>query len=209
MTLQQAELRIRADVDGDGSDESGLFVFKGNTTVNPQIRTNFTVGGRGSQANNVIDEGTDFVQNTAEDFGIGDGASNSKPPSRAGFYLDLGGGKHLIEIEFDSWEGSSLQWGNTGDTSQVTQADATGADPLTQMSVLMRYLNLGRSDSRTPASLSYGEYAQGGLYEPIDVVVADLSVQRSAEDGSWFTGSITLLETLRSDAPLDGVSFTG
>lgn len=193
MTLQRAELTLSADVDNDGTQEDGVFVLEDDITIQPQVRTGFLIGGRGSEANSIIQDNA------------GGGTS-----SRAGLYLDLGGGQHVIEIEFSKWEGAPQQWGNTGDDTELTQGDATGADPITQMGVLMRYLTVGTYDSVQPATLEYGEYSDSGLYSPLDVVIEGPQVRRSAEDGSWIDGTLTCIETVDvNEQALDGEGLRG
>lgn len=180
MTLQRAELDVSADVDGDGVEEDATFVFAGNVEVTPSLRTGYLIGGRGSTVNSIISQ---FA-----------GSGDSK---RRNFFLEAGGGAHTIEISFRGWEGATdndgnpAQWGDTGDQSTVTKSDATGADPITQVDVLMKYLTVAEIDSRNPATLRYGEYSLTGLYEPLSVVVESPNFSRAAEDGSWFDGSMT------------------
>lgn len=193
MTLQRAELTLSADVDNDGNQEDGTFVFEDDVSVQPQVRTGFVIGGRGSEVNSIIQDN------------VGDGTS-----SRAGVYLDLGGGQHIVEIEFSNWKGSPVQWGNTGDDTTLTQADATGADPITQIGVLMRYLTVGTFDSVQPATLEYGEFSDSGLYNPLDVVIEGPQVRRSADDGAWLDGTLTCIEAVNVDEQaLDAAGLRG
>lgn len=197
MTLQEAKLHLHADVDDDGSLEHGIFRMVGDLQLNPFIRTGFLIGGRGSTINSI----------TQEQLG--------KESNRKGIYLDLGGGVHGYDIDFRGWEGAidadgnAVQWGNTGDDTEVTIGDATGADPLTQMDVLFHYLLVGEYDSRGGATFEAGEFSESGLYDPLDVTIEAPQVIRSAEDGSWFDGSLTVLSLTRIDQPIDSVLSTG
>lgn len=203
MPLDYARLTINADVDGDGSPETGIFELAGNLEIVPGLRTGFLIGGRGSSANAVV---ADL---------LGEGESN-----RQGFYLDLGGGVRQIQVNFWGWEGAQadidgdgtaedLQWGNTGNTGSATATDATGADPLTQIDVLMEYLATGEIDSRSPATLEYGEHHSGGLYDELNVVIEGPQFTRSAQDGQWFTGQMTLLEAVDAEQVLDAQQIQG
>jgi hypothetical protein len=191
--LQRARLTVDADVNGDGQQETGVFEMAGNLEIVPGIRTGFLIGGRGSTVNSVVSSL------------LGDGQS-----ARKGIYLDLGGGARQVDINFWGWEGARdqdgnpLQWGNTGNTDSPTQADATGADPITQIDCLMQYLTVAEIDSRNPATLEYGEHHDDGLYDPLDVVVEGPQMTRAAEDGSWFVGQLTTLEAVDVDQVLDG-----
>ncbi|MBX0325799.1 hypothetical protein EGH21_22535 [Halomicroarcula sp. F13] len=189
--LNKAVLVVEADVDGDGTAETGEFHMSGNLKITPSIRTGYLIGGRGSTVNSVASS-----------------TSGSDQAKRQGFYLDLGGGARLYEIEFDQWEGSDDQWGNTGDSSSVSQTDATGAAPMTQLEVLMEYLAVAEIDSRNPATLRCGEHHANGLYDELDVAVEGPQGTRSAEDGSWWSGNITLVTLQSLEKTIDGASQT-
>lgn len=193
-TLQKAVLTVDADVDGDGAAETGEFHMAGNLEVTPGLRTGYLVGGRGSTVNSILSST------------LGDGSN-----VRQGFYLDLGGGAHTVDIQFRGWEGATdqsgtpVQWGNEGVDDTPTKADATGADPITQIDVLMRYLTRAEIDSRSPATLEYGEYSSGGLYSAMNVVVEGPNFTRSAQDGSWFDGSLTCIRAADLNDALDAI----
>lgn len=190
--LNKAILTVEADVDGDGTAETGEFHMRGNLSITPSIRTGYLLGGRGSTVNSVTSSLA--------------GAGQSK---RQGFYLDLGGGARVVEVEFDQWEGSNDQWGDTGSSGSVTSTDATGADPMTQLDVLMQYFAVAEIDSRNPAVLEYGEHHDNGLYDPLDVVIEGPQGTRSAEDGSWFSGRMTFVTVESLDDVIDGTGLTG
>lgn len=190
--LKKAILEVEADVDGDGSEETGEFHMTDDVEIVPGQRTGFLLDNRGSTVNSVL-------ANTA-----GAGESN-----REGIYLDLGGGVRSVEVTFKSWTGSNEQWGDTGDSSTLTQADATGAQALTQLEVLMQYLATAEIDSRGAATLSYGQHHADGLYDPLDVVVESPTGTRSSEESSTFTGTLTFLSVQELDETLDGAQLTG
>jgi len=190
--LNKAVLTLEADVDGDTNAETGVFEMRGNLTISPSIRTGYLVGGRGSTVNSVATS-----------------LAGKQDSGREGFRLDLGGGALIVEIEFDQWEGSPDQWGNTGDSSSATQTDATGAKPATQMEVLIEYLNRGEFDSRNPARLEYGEHHSDGLFSALDVVVEGPNMRRSAKDGSWFSGTLTCISVQSVNDALDATSLKG
>lgn len=187
-SLNKAVLYIDADVDGDGTPETGEFHLVGNLEIAESMRTGYLVSGRGSTVNAV----TSSL--------LADGEAKRK-----GFYLDLGGGQHAFEIQFTGWRGATYedadgnrvnaQWGNTGDTSEVTVGDATGAEPLTQVQILMNYLRKGEIDSRNPATLQVGQYNPDGVLEDaVDVVVEGPRASHAARDHSTFDGTMTLIE---------------
>lgn len=206
MTLQKAILELPpVDVDGDGSDETGIFHFVGNLEISMQTRTGYLVGGRGGKVNSII-------ANTAKP-----GQSKNKE-----IIINAGLGQRVIEVDFDGWEGSvdqsgnPLQWGDTGDTGTVTPADATGADALTQLQVLDHYLQVATPGSLTPAKLQVGEYSSGGLFDTPDlgldhlkVAVEGPSLSKAARDPpDMFSGSMTFIEITTSDEVIDAANRT-
>jgi hypothetical protein len=200
MTLKSdAVLTVDADVDGDGTAETGQFVMEDNINIKPGLRTGFLLNNRGSTVNSVISE---FAKSKTEQTG--------EPVSkRKGIFLDLGGGVKSVEVEFSGWTGSNLQWGNTGDPSQKTVGDATGAKALSQLEVLFHYLELAEIDSRNPATLAYGEHHSDGLYDSMDVVLESPQGLRSSDDSSTFTGTLTFLSVQSLDEAIDGTNITG
>lgn len=173
MTVKGAILRIEADVDGDGTKESGVFDMGIEVETSTKFRTGYLVGGRGSSANAIF---TDLVS---------DGESDME-----GVYLGFGGGVKVVEVKFQNYKGSSHQWGNTGNGG--TKADATGEDAITQADVLARYIEAADIDSREPATLEHGEYSQSGRYSPDQVALEQPSLSRNySDDGNWFSGSLT------------------
>lgn len=124
--------------------------------------------------------------------------------------LDLGTGQMSWTLNFQSWEGATglngnaLQWGDTGDETTLTKTDATGEDPLTQMSCLFYVLRNTRIDSLPeqvggsvassgPAELQFGQYHPDGVYDPADVVFEEPGADFAGADPSAFSGSITCI----------------
>lgn len=189
MVLNRAVLELDADVDGDGTVETGVFHMVGDLEVQMNVRTSFLVGGAGSTINAVV-AGL-----------LGDGNRNRK-----GYALDLGAGRYQIEINFTGWEGSvdgdgnSLQWGNTGNGGTV--GDATGEDPFTQIQCLNEYLRVGVFDSvQSSARLRFGEYNDntygggGGRYDDFLTVAVESATQpRTSQDPNAYNGSISMFE---------------
>jgi hypothetical protein len=184
----EARLEIEADIDGDGNIETGVFSLVGNLEITEGIRTGYIVNGRGSTVNSV----TSSL--------LADGEAK-----RRGFYLDLGGGQHTYEISFTGWRGAyyendqgnrvPVQWGNTGDDSQLTVGDATGEDPVTQMQIFFNYLRTAEIDSRRPARLQVGQYHPDGVLDDhLQVVVESPRGSHVARDYSTWDGTITLIE---------------
>lgn len=204
--LQKATLELDADIDGDGTKETGIFEMVGNLEIQQGMEVGFILAsGQGSALNAVTSGTVDGIADLIN--------ADGEITNRAGFHLDLGGGRHTIELNFTGWEGAidgdgnDLQWGNTGDPSGVTVGDATGADPLTQMHVLMEYLRIGEFDSRYPhARLEFGEYAPTGLYDDyLHVVVRSVRENRTSESPITWDGSIILEETKNWTSVIDAV----
>ena len=199
--LQHARLTLEADPDGDGNTETGVFVLAGNLEVTPSIRTGF-VGRGGDQINAVF-------KTLIDEYG-GDSGTNLGPENRKGAALDVGGGEQAIDVQFRGWDGAKdsdgnyLQWGNDP-TQTVTQASATGALAETQIEVLMRYITTGTFDSRSPATLEYGQHYDGGLYEPQDVIFEGPEATTSFEDPTSFSGRMTLIAVQDVSGYLDAL----
>ncbi|WP_135807364.1 hypothetical protein [Halorussus marinus] len=186
-----------ADVDQDGNDEQGVFVFKTNITIAMETRTGRIGSGKLSQANAVF---SDWVEDqTGEEF-----AGTGK---RQQLMLDLGAGEHVIEIDFQGFEGSTHQWGDSGEGG--TASDATGENVNRQMELLDRYLQVCEIDSRPghEALLEVGNYSTDGYYEPLTVAPEQPRVEFDAEEqSSTFDGSLTFVEIASLSNPYDAAS---
>lgn len=174
----------------------GTFVLAGNLNITPSFRTGYVVGGRGSSINNVIQQ-----------------VSGSDGEKGKGFFIDLGDGAHVIEVEFRGWVGAEVpsgydsdgkptgyepvQWGNTGDPSTKTYADATGEHPLSQLNVLEQYLRHITIDSRDTATVQYGEFSGDGMYESLDVVLEGPQFTRASDQNASFDGTMTMIEAAK------------
>lgn len=187
-----------ADVDGDGTPEQGVFEFIGDLTVTLSQTRNYVIetAGTASQVSAVIGEYFDNSPNVE--------AGDTK---RATFAVDAGGGAHQVEIDARGYTGSPGQWGNTGDGSQVTAADATGAAADRQAFVLDRYLSVATVGSLSPATLEVGEYSTDGVYGPLDVLVDQSSVVYNSEQStSTIDISLVCVETLDLGDAVDALT---
>jgi hypothetical protein len=203
MTLSNDQRKVtitvqNADPDGSGNRRDHVFEMiaggEEGLTIAPQLRTGTKApGGETSQLLNTL-----FSEITG---------NNNLNQYVA---LDLGTGQMTWTLSFQGWEGatdlqgSPLQWGDTGNTGAVTKTDATGADPLTQMSVFFYVLYNTRVDSLPeqvggtvasagPAKLQFGQYHPNGVYDPLDVVFEDPGSDFRGADPSVFSGSITCI----------------
>jgi hypothetical protein len=179
--------------------ELGTGVFEAyHMSISPGLRTGYVVGGRGSTVNAVLGAAT------------GQG-SDSK---RKGVYIDAGGGAMTWELQFRQWEGSTdkqddpLQWGDSPDPGVHTKTSATGADAFSKLECLMYWLEQTTIDSDQPAQLEYGQHYAEGVYDPKDVVLEEPRIQQTAEDGSWISGSMTLVSAANLQEILDAVVRT-
>jgi len=187
-----------ADLDGDGSPEQATFEFIGDLTITISQSKNYVIetAGTASQVSAAIGEYFD----TGGSVGLGD-------TKRKTFAVDAGGGAHQVEIDAVAWSGSPGQWGATGDDSQVTAVDATGAPADRQLFVLDRALSVATVDSRTPATLEVGEYSQDGLYAPLDVLVEQPSgVFNPEQSTSTIDESLVCVETLDLGTAVDALT---
>jgi len=117
--------------------------------------------------------------------------------------LDIGGGLHIVEIDYSGVEGAGFQWGNTGNGG--TMADATGESIHARMCVLDHYLQRATIDSTNPAILEVAEYSTQGRFEPLKVKPRNPNaVFDSTESTSVWDGQIAFVETQSlTDKPVD------
>jgi hypothetical protein len=234
--LQRAVLELDADVDKGGGKNTGVFEMVGDLEVQEGMTTNYTMlSGGGSALNAITTNAAQTVDDLTNAFPGDQGGPDIQINNRAGFALDLGGGRHTFEINFLGWEGAQrpvidestgtvirtedVQWGDGfGDPGEVSMSDATGADPLSQLHVLTRYLRVGEYDSReVDARLRWGEYSDGsyadnrfnGVYENfLHVTVRNAQFTRVSDSPVAFNGSIKLMEVKNWTEPLDALFKT-
>jgi hypothetical protein len=197
-SLDRAVIEIDADVDGDGSDETGVFHMVGDLEIQQIVRPDPILG---PELQN--------IQSAIRRI-LNDGEANRK-----GAYVDIGAGRHAFEFNFLGWEGAQdsdgnpVQWGNTGTGGTV--GDATGEDPLVQMQVFHRYLQVAVVDSFNPARLYVGEYTDGtygtegrySQYTPMKVMLETQRGVRDAMNPNSYDGSITAVEVLNLEGMVD------
>lgn len=106
-------------------------------------------------------------QYLSEIFNVTDvlGDIESTQDRRAGFWIDGGAGNYSERIQFETGL-EDVTWGDgSGGTgpSNVTPRDASGADvkALSRYHVLSLWLSRTLTDSRNPARLYFGEWADG------------------------------------------------
>lgn len=195
VTYGEATLTLPpADIDGDGNEEQGVFEFKSNITIALETRTGRIGSGRLSNAVAVVSDW--YEQATGDELGGSGRRQRAK--------LDLGFGEHVVSIDFEGYEGSSHQWGDTGNGGTAT--DATGEPVNRQMELLDRYLQVCEIDSRPghEATLEVGNYSSDGYYDPLVVVPEQPRVEFDAtEQSSSFDGSLTFVEIASLSNPYD------
>jgi hypothetical protein len=175
---QGATLDITATINGTAT--TGTFVFDTGLTLSPTIRTGELVGANGQ-----------IVQ----------AAIKKISGQQGGFKFRLSGGVPVADIEFQSFEGSSNQW---GDGSGIDARDATGDGVFRQISVLYKYLIESTSDSLGAATLSWGEFSSSGVYEPFKVAPEEPEQTLDvSENTSTFSGRVRLVSVATiDDAPV-------
>jgi hypothetical protein len=186
------------DLDGDGDTEQATFEFIGDLTVTVSQTKNYIIetAGTSSQVSALVGEYFD----TGDSVELGD-------TKRKTFAVDAGGGAHQVEIDAVAWGGSDGQWGATGDDSQITAADATGAAADRQLFVLDRALSVATVGSLNPATLEVGEYSEDGLYGPLDVLVEQPSVVYNTEQStSSVDVSLVCVETINLGNSVDALT---
>jgi hypothetical protein len=122
--------------------------------------------------------------------------------------IDGGAGVTAFRIDFDGWEGSDGQWGDSS-ANQLTQTSATGQPPISQISVLLKYLEDINIGSGNPAKFEWGEFADSGIYSAFDVAFEEPSLPKSRDESSSFSGSISLISVADISDALDRVAALG
>jgi len=209
-----ATIEIEGDPDGDGRRTATFQLYTGGEqglSINEEQRTEVRAT-PGSAALALID-GTigDFVD----------------APINKDLFINLGSSQFAVTIDFNSWEGATgpegnpLQWGDTGDPDTFTKSDATGEHPTRQIACFFWWLRNTRVSSVSgelfpgagiagdgPATLSYGQYREGGVYDPLQVVFESPGADFPGESMSTFTGQITCIEAIDAGDPIDAVART-
>lgn len=188
-------LEIDADVDGDGTAETGVFELApigedAQDAVAGTIRTGYLLQGEFSQLAALADDV------------LGDGETANK-----GLHVNVGGGEYAYEVSFTrpidaTVDGTNLpQW---GDGSGSLPADATGsATPTDYEQVFHQYLRVGAPDSITPARFKFGQIHSGGaLADHLDVVVEQPRIAEVA-GARAISISMTLVTTIDAEGALD------
>lgn len=195
------ELRITATI--DGKERTGIFEFgpaeKGGVQVKDSVRTGYLLDSSFDQLAAIFAEALDI-----------------ESPDRAGINVDLGGGQHTIQIEFDSPgetqkdDGSYYQWGTTADADTLNAHSATGADEITQQQVFMNFFRRGKfgsiSEINSVIEFRFGQYCEEGVLDDyIPVVPESPEADIFNDQPGYLSGSITLVETRDLDEALDAV----
>lgn len=192
--LDRGVLELTADVDDDGTQETGAFHLVGNVSITQEVQKDY------------------WFENTASGLvSLVSDISSLELEQRKGLYLDVGAGAHIFEIEFIGWDGATDGDGNPvpwGDGSGTFPADATQDEPLRQLQCFNRYLQLSTTDSFNPATLHLGEYSDGtygsnGAFDPLKVAIQGPRNSKAYEQFSSFDGTFTAIEVLQADQAID------
>ena len=209
-----ASLTISGDPDGQGRRDAVFEMYHGGEdglSIAPEQRTQVKAT-----------PGSGFL--ALIDGVVGD---QIDVPINKDLFINLGGSQFAVTINFNSWEGATgpegdpLQWGDSGDDSTFEKSDATGEHPTRQIACLMWWLRNTRISSVEgelfpgaeivgdgPAVLRYGQHREGGVYDPIPVVLENPGADYPGGSPSTFTGSITCIEALSLGDPIDATART-
>lgn len=224
MTLQHAVLEMTADPLNEGERKHGVFQLVGNLEVQSIVEADyFIASGQGSSINSIITETLQSTESYIDKTLNPNQHKDTLKNKRQGFYLDLGGGKHRLRLNFIGWEGAEdpqgdpVMWGDQGgvngaDANKRLNAQMSNDDPLTQMQILEKFVKMGEYDSREPrAYLHIGQHSNagtffsnssasvsnwpGGFFDPIYVTFPRMSFTRDAENPQSFDGSVEMVAT--------------
>jgi hypothetical protein len=194
-------LEIDADVDGDGTDETGVFELApidqdSQEALAGLVRTGFLLNNEFPQ-----------LAALASDV-LGDGETSNK-----GIHFNIGGGERAYDFNFQrpidaTVDGTNLpQW---GDGSGSMPSDATGSQyPSDYEQCFNEYVSVGLPDSATPARFKYGQYhTNGALDDHLDVVVEQPRVAELAGERK-ISVSMTLIATINGEQKVDATLNDG
>jgi hypothetical protein len=188
------EIHVTGDPDGSGSTRTAKFQFIGGDpaiSVTERTRTGTISSGTAQLFT------TFYNEITGQEGGLNEEIQ-----------IDLGTGQFLVELSFSSWSGESdfdgtlLQWGDTGDETTLTKTDATGEHALRKMQCLSYWLKNTRTDSLPDnlagalgsggvAEIHYGQRSSQGVYDPVTVAFEEPSQTFNGEQPTTFSGSLT------------------
>jgi len=194
-------LEIDADVDGDGTAETGVFELApidqdSREALSGLVRTGFLLNNEFPQ-----------IAALASDV-LGDGEASQK-----GIHLNVGGGEYAYQINFErpidaTVDGTNLpQW---GDGSGSMPGGATGsAYPSDYEQCFNNYVRVGQPDSETPARFKWGQFhSNGALDDQLDVVVEQPQITPLAGEQK-LSISMTLVATIDGGQKLDATLNDG
>ncbi len=204
-------LTITGDPDDSGSVQDGVFEFASGDEQTPltateELRTETRAFG-GTPLTifsdiTGIDLGTEN-KDIALDFG------NST------FATTLSG---IVTADQRKPDGTQCQWGDTGDDSELTATDATGAHPAYKMTVLGEWLKNTRQSSVNellgqegggPATVEYLSRREGGVHDPMEVVLESPSVTLSGGSPTVADLDMTVVEVANLENPIDALANDG
>lgn len=139
----------------EDNTSTAVFELSLGLRTSGELDKNYLMGSRGQYIQEIWDQ-SDAL-----------GEIDALAERRAGFWVDGGAGNYSERIEFEAGtEGESIQWGDgSGGDGQdnVTPRDASGAGvkPLTRYHIMSLWLARTLTDSRNPARLYFGEWADG------------------------------------------------
>lgn len=199
-----AELRppvIEVDANIEGQQVTGRFEFPSppddEATLQGEGRTGYLVQGAGDQLYSIL---TDAQGNAGE-------------ANRKGFAQDFGGGEFTLTFSTMLHEGgvlpdgSSYQWGSSA-SNGLSETSATGQSGYEQAQLFLNYWRYSSIDSQTPARLTFGEWHPDGVFDPLDVVFEQPSIDLAVGDAGFARVTVTCIETATLDAVVDGASQT-
>jgi hypothetical protein len=187
--LDKGVLELTADVDGDGSTETGVFHLTGNGEIVHEVTKDYIFDNTASGLVSLISLLNEFELS-----------------KRKGFYADIGAGAHIFEFNHIAWDGTEApQW---GDGSGTFPADATDEDPFSKMQCLDRYATRATTDSFAPATLHVGEYTDGsygptGAFDPLKVALQDPRETINYEEPGSVDINLTCVEVQPLDEAID------
>jgi len=181
---------LELDVDG----RTLVFEMRGDLDPSEEVERTFLLSQRGQYLSEAFDQ---FTNDEGEIVAPEDAEITGT--RRQGYHVDGGAGSHAWILSFTVSFEPELRWGDgttdPDNADEYTRYDAQGAAPQVKKQLLGHWLAQARTDSGGQATLRWGEYSEGGIFEPVPVVIVEASLSSPEDDPAEFEGSMTLRRT--------------
>lgn len=201
---------LEGDPTNSGTATEAIFEFSGGDDQTPLSITHEKRTETRSFSGNLLTLYSDITGDQ-----IGSGAENKDIALDFGsstFAFMLSG---VVTADQRLPDGTQCQWGDTGDDTQLSKTDATGAHPAYKASVLSFWLRNTRQSSVSgvlgeegggPAIVETLQYRPNGIYDPLEVVFESPNITYSSGSSTVADLEITAVEVADLGNPVDALA---